>query len=512
MIVRACLLVLLCGIVSSSWACGSAAPSTPGTDDGDDSPDDDDDGDGVPHGNGHGDGDHSGDGDGDGDKPSMCTNEPGETDITFPMVVDGYYFVTGYAGDGGEGKVVEKSCPTRAGEQRGYCHAFDYQPGSQGWAAMFWQYPTDNWGDRPGRVIPEGATGLSFYAWSDEGGEQVAFSAGMKGKDAFATPEMAITLDKEPKKYTLSLADVAYCDHVISAFVWSAKAQGSFRFYVDDIVWEGENTDQPGDDLPALDPNWPDFSGNARVAVRVRNFCPFPLFVDGNGQEESLERIRLGRGEYHDYDAPTTWTSARVNAYGAATDSDAREKVELTFSPGHVTYNVTYVDFLGLPMEVTSVGGTCAPEEHTTGCSVKQSDVLNGCPQSFLKVGNRCVSPRSYCAGARAGEAYCKRFDDVIASCADCPKASTPEVYACSGAYDNEARWCAAINRGMTKDPDNPNADAYYQNPPYNDYSKWVHEVCPGIYAFPYDDQFSHGGFRDCSGSNEVRITLCPGG
>jgi hypothetical protein len=43
-------------------------------------------------------------------------------------------------------------------------------------------------------------------------------------------------------------------------------------------------------------------------------------------------------------------------------------------------------------------------------------------------------------------------------------------------------------------------------------YAKWVHEVCPGIYAFSYDDWLSHGGFRDCMDGSEVRITFCPGG
>jgi hypothetical protein len=70
---------------------------------------------------------------------------------------------------------------------------------------------------------------------------------------------------------------------------------------------------------------------------------------------------------------------------------------------------------------------------------------------------------------------------------------------------------CAALNRGMTRDPDNANASLYYKNPPYNTYSKWVHDVCPDIYAFSYDDWQSHGGFRACSG-NELRITFCPSG
>ena len=71
---------------------------------------------------------------------------------------------------------------------------------------------------------------------------------------------------------------------------------------------------------------------------------------------------------------------------------------------------------------------------------------------------------------------------------------------------------CAALKRGMVSAPDNPDESAYYKNPPFNDYAKWVHQVCPGIYAFSYDDWLSHGGYRDCAGGTEVRITFCPGG
>ncbi len=70
---------------------------------------------------------------------------------------------------------------------------------------------------------------------------------------------------------------------------------------------------------------------------------------------------------------------------------------------------------------------------------------------------------------------------------------------------------CAALNRGMTDDPDNDDMTLYYQNEPHNTYAKWVHEICPNIYAFSYDDWNAHGGFRSCSG-NELRITFCPNG
>jgi hypothetical protein len=64
----------------------------------------------------------------------------------------------------------------------------------------------------------------------------------------------------------------------------------------------------------------------------------------------------------------------------------------------------------------------------------------------------------------------------------------------------------------MTSDPDNPNGNLFYKTAPYNTYAKWIHQICPGIYAFSYDDWLSQGGFRDCAGGTEVRLTFCPSG
>jgi hypothetical protein len=66
----------------------------------------------------------------------------------------------------------------------------------------------------------------------------------------------------------------------------------------------------------------------------------------------------------------------------------------------------------------------------------------------------------------------------------------------------------------MLNDPDNANASLYYQTAPYNSYSKWVHAICPGIYAFPYDDygQANQSGFHSCTGGRQLNITFCPNG
>jgi hypothetical protein len=67
----------------------------------------------------------------------------------------------------------------------------------------------------------------------------------------------------------------------------------------------------------------------------------------------------------------------------------------------------------------------------------------------------------------------------------------------------------------MLDDPDSTDLAAYYQNEPYNTYSQWVHQVCPGIYAFAYDDYPSNAGesgFHACRAGKELRVTFCPAG
>jgi hypothetical protein len=252
--------------------------------------------------------------------------------------------------------------------------------------------------------------------------------------------------------------------------------------------------------------------------VRVRNGCPFTIWihaasaVDQGNVVLTPDDASLSPGASHDYLAPNTWASARVTAYGDGPRAGELEKAEMTFGGGVLNYNVTYVDWVGLPLEVVGVGGGCTAAAHTTGCYARQADLTTGCPESFLRNGKQCLSARTYCANpVNQGTAYCHALDGVIASCASCPKDTTTNVYMCANLYREEPRWCAALNRGMTGAPDDADTSHYYVNPPYNTYARWVHQVCPNIYAFPYDDWLGQGGFRSCAG-DEVRVTFCPNG
>ncbi len=285
--------------------------------------------------------------------------------------------------------------------------------------------------------------------------------------------------------------------------------------------WEQFTVEAKGTTPPPPPPSgdWPSNAARADGKwVRVRNRCPFTVWVHAASAPDQGNVVLapddqpLATGQSRDYLAPNTWTSARVTAFVDGPRAGEQEKVEMTFGGGTLNYNVTYVDWVGLPMEVTAAGGSCTAAQHTTGCYASQASLTGGCPEGVLRDGRKCLSPRTYCANpVNQGNALCHLLDGAIASCPGCPKDTTTNAWMCAGQYANEPRWCAALHRGMVSAPDDPDQAHYYVNPPYSTYARWVHQVCPDIYAFPYDDWLSHGGFRSCQG-DEVRVTFCPAG
>jgi hypothetical protein len=265
----------------------------------------------------------------------------------------------------------------------------------------------------------------------------------------------------------------------------------------------------------------------------VRNGCPFDLWIRGTGQGAILQpdNVRLPTGASQDYDAPESWPAARVTAYLSAPPGDEADKVEMTLErkvdlgvlKNVINYNITYVDWLALPMEMVALG--TGSDCKAVSCNLPEAQVLSGCPAGLLS-GKRCLSAGTYCADpSNQGQPFCHALDARAAQCAqDATKypgcgpaagATTPAVYACSGSFFSQSpKWCAALNRGMLDAPDNPDIGAYYTNEPYNTYAKWVHATCPGIYAFPYDDygRTNESGFHSCTGGRQLNITFCPAG
>ncbi len=278
----------------------------------------------------------------------------------------------------------------------------------------------------------------------------------------------------------------------------------------------------------------------------VINGCLGPLWIHAANNEVVLgpDNVILAAGASQQFAVPAEWPAGRVNAYWLEPDAnpEAHDKVEVTVLDGSMNYSITYVDYVGLPVEMVAVGPECSttPDfEPTIGCYVAREELLKGCPDE-LRSDDRCLSASVYCADpAHKDLPYCHALDDRIAECVDknpetCGVAgtlgdSTPNVYACSGYFDSQPpnctpagpdchlegnKWCAALNRGMVTDPDSSDSAAYYQTAPFNTYAKWVHDTCPGIHAFPYDDypsNISQSGSRACK-ADRLDITFCPVG
>lgn len=268
------------------------------------------------------------------------------------------------------------------------------------------------------------------------------------------------------------------------------------------------------------------------VLVHVTNGCPVDVWIHATGKEATLQpdNAHLAQGASQDYLAPLTWTSGRVYAYLEPPDAignprGQNDKVEVSFyvvnGSEYLNTDITYVDWVALPSQIQTLG--TGSDCTTVGCEVPYASILDGCPASLLS-GHECLSAGYYCLTTpNPADPYCHALDSRIAACAsqytDCAGAAgstTAQAYSCSGSFfgtNNE--YCAALNRGVLSAPGATTPpSAFYQSPPFNTYSQWVHTKCPGIYAFPYDDYGSSNQSSDhtCTGAKQMNVTFCPKG
>ncbi len=257
--------------------------------------------------------------------------------------------------------------------------------------------------------------------------------------------------------------------------------------------------------------------------VHVKNGCAFALWIHGvgGGAVLSPDDLKLNAGEMHDY-AVGDWPFAWVTAYVDGPRQNMIDRAELTLFPaGVASYRLAYIDGIGLPMELQAIGsgGDCK----RVGCYIPEAQIVAQCPDGLL-FGKRCRSAGTYCKDpANAAKPYCHALDASIARCAqsvpgceDAAGATTTNAYACERAFGDAPNLCATLNRGIVDDPASSDDSAYYQRQPHNTYAAWLHRVCPGLYAFPYDDvRTSDDPFHTChnnTSSTQVNITFCPAG
>ena len=289
---------------------------------------------------------------------------------------------------------------------------------------------------------------------------------------------------------------------------------------------------------------WSAGKAGTTIPVVVKNNCPFNLQVLLTGDKSvPLEKDgagnpiyrNLAQGASYTYNPPSNYPAGRVSAYKTMPSPTAPrelEKAEFTLD-GNINYNLTYVDHLGLPMQIsaTGTGDNCKMVQ----CNKKHADIAsaiaNGCPDGlrFTLGGDTvCLAPRSFCIdGEYANDPrrgpVCSRLDSEVARCAqknpECKPGGdkSPQVYACSGNFfGNSPKWCSAITRGMVDNPDSTNVSQYYNTgKPFSTYARWIHEQCGAVYAFPYDDYpqgAAQAGFFNCTGGKQLNVTFCPAG
>jgi len=112
------------------------------------------------------------------------------------------------------------------------------------WAGIYWQNPTNNWGNIDGGYNLSNATKLTFWARGAKGGERIEeFKVGgISGEysDSDSSGIGPIVLNKEWTQYTIDLKgrDMSY---IIGGFCWVANIDMNpeeFDFYLDDIRFE----------------------------------------------------------------------------------------------------------------------------------------------------------------------------------------------------------------------------------------------------------------------------------
>ncbi|MBI5554702.1 MAG: hypothetical protein HY920_02465 [Elusimicrobia bacterium] len=113
-----------------------------------------------------------------------------------------------------------------------------------GWAGIFWQNPSGNWGEKKGGYNLTGATKLTFWARGEKGNEKIkSFKVGgISGTypDSCSVSRGPVILKREWRQFTIKLKnrDLSY---ISGGFCWVAVAgdnPAGIVFYLDDIKFE----------------------------------------------------------------------------------------------------------------------------------------------------------------------------------------------------------------------------------------------------------------------------------
>jgi len=215
--------------------------------------------------------------------------------------------------------------------------------------------------------------------------------------------------------------------------------------------------------------------------------------------------------------------SGRYQAYWSMSDIGAKYGLfEYTVCGDGLCCNPSHVDVFTMPITLS-----CAADGLRTGCTKNPSmdtvrAALASCPTAQSEFG--AVSDSRFCYSA----GYACAVNSGVERCgydAAAPmqramrqfggSGSSRDAYLCAGPFAEDSTGCAKLHRGV-QDPTGADPSSFYQlyedgSAVFNEYSKWLHDLCgDNDYAFPYDDNGGHGGYQGCGG--DVTVTFCSKG
>jgi hypothetical protein len=178
-----------------------------------------------------------------------------------------HYILSGWMGDYGDIKLNDQFMNnSHSGSS---CIEFVYsaqKSQGQGWAGVYWQNPTNNWGSQKGGFDLVGMTKLTFWARGAKGGEKIQkfIVGGIEGAypDSTMVEIGPIELTDQWKEYTINLTGKDLTS-ISGGFGWTTTVdlnpQGA-TFYIDDIRFQAD---------PAMKP-----------AIRIQEEMPFYVYQD----------------------------------------------------------------------------------------------------------------------------------------------------------------------------------------------------------------------------------------
>ena len=165
---------------------------------------------------------------------------------------DNHYIPSGWMGDYGDIKMNDQAADNPHSGPTAIQFIYSAKKSqNQGWAGVYWQNPSNNWGSKKGGFDLTGMTKLTFWARGAKGGEviQKVMVGGIKGTypDTVTVEIGPIELTDTWKQFTVNLVgkDLSY---VNGAFGWTTTSdlnpEGA-TFYIDDIKFEADSALKP---------------------------------------------------------------------------------------------------------------------------------------------------------------------------------------------------------------------------------------------------------------------------